>query len=519
VTSFDVDKFDRELLIRHYAPDMHAYQHMALEFLWDNAFAGLYADMGLGKTVIILMLLKMLREWLPDTRVLIIAPMKVAIQTWPDEIQGWDFSSDLTYTILRHEGHEDEICEAGNWARRNALSNGDDQAEAGKAATKATTAKRHEIKVRLAKENTFIHIINREGVEWLVQHWGSKWPYNTVIIDEASAFKDHSTKRFKALCKVLPFVRRLVELTATPCTESYMNLFAQIYLLDRGERFGTFITHFRNKYFAHNRFSHSYTLLPGADTEIIRKISDICLVMKAEDHLPDRLIPQILRRPVVLETDQLKQYRKFEREFVLRLPDDEFIEAVNGGALAGKLLQLASGCVYDNDGKARFFHDAKIEELREIVEETDGEPLLVAYWYKPNLARLQKAFPQAVVLDKTGSQKDAWNAGRIPMLLVHPASAGHGLNLQLGPGRRIVFFDICWSLELFLQLIGRVARQGQARQVFVHLLMAVGTLDVHVVDKLRRKEGAQNMLFNKLRALRKRLMRENSVSEDLKGIL
>jgi hypothetical protein len=514
---------------------MHQYQWTAYEFLRHNPFSALFIDMGMGKTITSLTLAcDLLRDFETD-KVLIIGPLKVATDTWPTEIGNWEHTAPFNYTLIREDDDDPRLAaaraRASSWCRAEGLSSTD----AAKVAQRAETKERERIRAELAHSRASIHIINREAVEWLVNLHREKWPYRTVIIDESSSFKDHKTERFKALAKVRNtpgLITRLHQLTATPAAESYEHLFAQMYLLDRGERLGKKITHYRDRYFTFNRYSRTYKLRPGAEEEVLEKIKDICLVMKAEDYLPMEK-PTIVQRPVKISYKQLDLYKRMERDSLLQLDDGTVVEAENAAALSAKLLQMASGVLYETQyledwdtgdmnkvTKVHHLHDHKIDTLREIIESLDGEPVLVSYHFKSSLARLQKAFPKAVVLDKEGKAIKRWNARKIPILLVHPQSAGHGLNLQHG-GHNLVMFDLIWSLELYLQLIGRLARQGQKHPVLVQILTAVGTLDEAVCLALHHKEASQDNLFRLLKRLIKAArgrMNECAVHTDEAGL-
>jgi len=535
--------------------DMHDYQNFAVDFLWKNPFSALFIDTGLGKTIIILTLL--VRLWLKGKlrKALIVAPVRVAAQTWPNEIMAWQHTAFFNFSVIRAEDDDEEVISAGRNASQalkvdpGALARvegliaalvdlgGEEQASrsyarrqlskwAAQAAGLARTAMKEELRQKRRRSTATIHLINREHLEWLVdQHSEMRevkingkrkrkrvvvdWPYNVVILDESSSYKDASTDRFKAMAaiRVQAGINRLHQLTATPAAEGYMGLFAQIYLLDLGKRLGVYITHFREKFFNHNAYAHTYKLKHGADKEIGDIIADLCLVMKAEDYLDDTP-PLFLDRMINMAPHELEQYQKFERDFILTLDDGEKIEAETAAALSGKLLQLSSGAVYTKDKQVRVVHEHKIEDLRQLREELQGEPLMVAYWYKSSLARLRKAFPDAWVMDAAGKvagRRGPWNTGKIPMLLVHPASIGHGLNMQYGPGHDLYMFDQCWSYELFYQLYRRLARQGQKLRVRVHLPQMRGTNDSLVVERLKVKEDAQEALFKRIRAMRRRL--------------
>lgn len=526
--------------------DLHPYQNTAVQFVLENPFCALFIDLGLGKTCISLtaiMHLVMQTEMMPW---LVIAPVRVACETWPTEIGQWQHTAPLTFAHVRNEDLVDAINAAGQ-AERNLIKSELDEQFAWEGldrqtrkvriaeAMKSETIRKRVEKVRLAasrkavrehfrKNHATIYIINREQVEFLVDAWGRDWPYKGVIIDESSCFKDHSSNRFKALRRVRPLIKRMLQLTATPAAETYLHLFAQIFLLDEGERFGRHITKFREEYFTFNQWTRTYKLRPKAEEQIAAKIADITLTMKAEDYL-NLEKPLMLHNVVKLSPAQLTLYQTMETEYIVTLPSGDEVEAETAAALSQKLLQMASGVLYDTvldeqpDGTFKkrrvvhHLHDHKIEKLKELVEEADGEPILVAYWHESSLRRLQEAFPKAVAMDKEGKCVKTWNARKIQLLLAHPASAGHGLNLQHG-GRRIVFFDIPWSLELYLQFIGRLARQGQKLVVMVHHLIAEGTLDEAVVGALSEKRDAQEVLFVLLKRMRALLTRKATNSCD-----
>jgi SNF2 family DNA or RNA helicase len=461
------------------ASDLHGYQATAAGFLYDHPSSALFVDLGLGKTVITLTLLARLKREGWRGRALVIAPLRVANQVWHTEIAAWAHTKHLTYRHLTGPAKE----------RLDALKKG----------------------------RVDVSIINVEQVQWLVQQFVEArssnkkpvlikpWPFDVIIIDELSKLKDHSTGRFAALKMILPAVKRLHGLTATPAAEGYMGLFAQTYLLDRGERFGKHITHFREAYFDHNHYAKSYKLKPGAAERIEAKLADICLVMKASDYLP-RQEPLVIDRVVTLTADQMKRYRDFERDFILELPDGTEIEAETAANLASKLLQMASGSVYDESKVAHPFHSHKTEELAELVEEAQGAPIIVAYWFQSSLARLQKAFPKAQTIDKKGKVIEAWNAKKVKMLLLHPQSAAFGLNLQAG-GHIMAFFDMPWSLEMYLQTIGRIDRQGQTDVPRIYHLVAKGTDDELVAGRLREKQSVQEAFLARIKQLRKEMRR------------
>lgn len=554
---------------------MHDYQRDAVQFLKDNPYSALFIDLGLGKSIISLTTILDLVGSFEIDCTLVIAPLRVASETWPTEIGLWHHTACLSYAHIRDEDLVETVNAAGAYARDLMKKHGvahphvQELVHQMRLEEVKRKAKKEKIDLRknralikerfeLVKESPLtaaekkafvdfarkkaaakavrehkernpacVYIINREQVEFLVEAWGRDWPYRAVFIDESSSLKDHRTNRFKALAKVRRsgLIDRLHELTATPAAETYLHLFAQMYLLDLGERLGSNYTTFTERFFKHNKYNHTYKLLPGAEDEIAKLISDICLTMKAEDYLDLQKPISVLDR-VELTPEQRKMYDILANDSVLELEDGVEIEAETAAALSAKLLQFTSGVLYetrmdfcpitDEGTKTRIvhpIHDHKIEKLRQLQEEACGEPLLVAYHLNSSLDRLRQAFPEAIVMDRQGKAVKEWNKGNIPMLLVHPQSAGHGLNLQYG-GHQIVFFDIPWSLELYLQTIGRLARQGQVKAVVVHHLVVSGTIDEVVVECLQNKTDAQEKLFSMLKKLCKRRLKA-SRPEDL----
>jgi len=474
-------------LVEHERLDMDDYQDEAWLWLFKNPYSALFIDTGLGKTVTVLTLLAYLIRFEKQRRkILVIAPIKVAMRTWPDEIPKWRHTAHLRYALLRIVKSDPRLKAAPAGPQRTALKN--------------------RLLSEMIDDPETIHIINQEAVPWLVDECAKKktWPYRTVIFDESSRLRDHNSKIFLALKRVRHKIDRLHEMTATPSAQTYMYLFSQIYLLDGGKRLGKDISTYRNNHFFQPKDSEQWLLRKGHDVLIERKIADICLVMRKKDY-SSMQAPIIRERKVFLPKQTLVQYKDFRREFVLRAIDDgTLIEAVNIGVLGQKLLQLASGAVYDQDRKAHFFHDEKIEELRQLREEMAGEPLLVSYWFKSSRERLARSFNDIEFMDDEGKAIARWNDGKIPLLALHPMSAGHGLNLQRG-GSQLAVFDLFWSLELFLQLIGRLDRKGQTRTVVVHLLAAQDTDDLRVARKLRDLADGQEAMFSRLRALAKEL--------------
>jgi len=506
--------------------DLHKYQNRAIKFLYDTPFSALFIDVGMGKSVICLTLLAdlLLEGW--NGKALVIAPLNVAKATWPQEISEWKQAAGIDYQLIRAEDEDDEVKEAyqriyKHWYERN-RSVGERPKDAARFASEKARPIRRLIKEsrrrEQARSQATVHIINIEQVEWLVNFWeeegrrtGNRWPYDVVIIDESSKFKDYTTKRYKAFKKTLSRLTRLHTLTASPAAEGYQHLFAQIFLLDRGERFGRYITHYLEKYFHHIKKAHKWVIKEGSEEKISKKISDICLVMKAKDYKEELGIEEWLpiRRPIKLNRDLMQRYKDFEKTFILKL-DDMLIEAVNSAALFNKLLQMTSGAVYDEERNVIPVHNEKIESLHELVEELQGEPLLVGYWFKSSLTRLRQAFPKAPVLTRSNviRLRDQWNGGELPMMLIQPGSAAHGLNLQKGPGHDASLFDPIWSRELYEQLIGRLARQGQKNVVRVHHLMCVDTADEVVYDCLEDKGAGQDRLFEYIRAARARYLED-----------
>lgn len=442
--------------------DLHGYQRHAVDFITETPNCALWMDMGLGKTVSTLTAISDLISENAMKRALIIGPLRVALSTWPNEVKLWKHLKGLEINQL-----------AG------------------------LTAKVREARARCLDFD--IHIINREMVPWLVEFWGQKWPYDMVVIDESSAFKSTQAKRWRALRSVLPKIKRMVELTATPASNSLIDVWPQIYLMDRGERLGKTKGIFLEKFCRQvgNPQWNQWEVRPDRTASLYSAIADIVCRMKADDYLdvPDRVDSVI---PITLSAAQQKQYLALQKDFLVQLEQGE-ITAVNAAVQAGKLLQLCNGAMYLDEGGWEVLHNDKIDALAEIVEQTD-EPILVAYQFKSDLARLQERFPKAVVLGKDPATIDQWNAGRIPMLLAHPASAGHGLNLQKG-GRIVVWFGLPWSLELYAQFNGRLHRQGQEKPVLVYHLLASGTVDEAVHATLGKKDATQQDLMESIKKL------------------
>ena len=393
-------------------------------------------------------------------KVLVIAPLRVASQTWPAEIKKWDHLKGLSYSVA--VGTEKD--------RINALM---------KRAT--------------------IYIINRENVDWLVNKSGIPFDFDMVVIDELSSFKSYGAKRFKSLLKVRPSVRRIVGLTGTPSSNGLMDLWAEFRVLDLGQRLGRYITHYRSSYFVPDKRNaeiiFSYKPQPGAEERIYSQISDITISMKSSDYLkmPECVINEV---PVYLSEKEWSIYSDFRDEMVANLGDEE-IDAVNAAVLSGKLLQMANGAVYDDKNKAHLIHDRKLDALEDLIEGANGKPVLVAYWYKHDLERIQKRFPVRQI--NTSKDIEDWNNGSIPIAVIHPASAGHGLNLQSG-GSTLIWFGLTWSLELYQQTNARLYRQGQNETVVIHHIIAKDTIDEDVIVALTKKEKTQASLIDAVKA-------------------
>ena len=439
----------------------HDYQTFATNFVLEHPYCGLILDMGLGKSVITLTALwDLLLDSFDACRVLVVAPKRVAEDTWPREIQKWEHLHGLTFSLVL--GSEKE--------RRAALS-----------------------------KQAMIYIINRENVSWLVEN--HRWDFDTLVIDELSSFKSSKAQRFRALKKVRPMCSRVIGLTGTPAPNTLIDLWPQIYLLDMGRRLGRFITHYRERFFVPDKRNreivYSYKLREGAEQKIYDLIGDICISMKAADHLrmPDLVFNRV---EVHLSPRERKLYDTLKKDMVLTLRDGE-VDAMNAASLSGKLLQLANGAVYSADGKALPIHSRKLDALEDLVEAANGKPVLVAYWYKHDLQRIQERFPDSRVIDTPKDISD-WNAGKITIGLLHPASGGHGLNLQDG-GSTVVWYGMTWSLELYQQLNARLWRQGQKNStVIIHHIITVGTHDEDVLRALERKDMGQAALINAVKA-------------------
>ncbi len=438
----------------------HNYQQFATDFILNQSICCLMLDMGLGKTVITLTALWQLAlDSFDVSRVLVIAPKRVAEDTWPKELAKWEHLTGLTSSLV-----------LGSAAERKAA----------------------------LQRKAFLYIINRENVAWLVKN--HYWDFDMVVIDELSSFKSNKAERFKAMKKVRPMVTRIVGLTGTPAPNTLLDLWPQMYLMDMGQRLGRFIGGFRDRFFLPDKRNreiiYSYKPREGAEDAIYALISDICISMKAADYLdmPERIDNRI---EVSMSPKERKLYDDFQKDMVLSIGDEE-LDAANAASLSNKLLQMANGAVYGEDKKVLPIHDRKLDALEDLVEAANGKPLLVAYWYKHDLQRIKARFKNARCID-TAKDIDDWNAGQIPLALIHPASAGHGLNLQDG-GCTIVWFGLTWSLELYQQLNARLWRQGQKHTVVIHHIITKGTHDEDVMRALENKDTRQSALIEAVRA-------------------
>jgi SNF2 family DNA or RNA helicase len=438
----------------------HDYQKYATDFIIQNPVSALFLEMGLGKSVITLSAIwELMLDYFLVSKVLVIAPLRVARDTWPAEIKKWDHLRGLSYSVVI--GSEKERVQA-----------------------------------LMAKAQ--IYLINRENVKWLIDNY--RFTYDMVIIDELSSFKNHQAQRFKALRKVRPFVTRVVGLTGTPAPNGLMDLWAEIGILDMGARLGRFIGAFREHYFTPDKRNQNviFSYKPKVDAEnaIYEKIKDIAISMKNMDHIK---MPECVYSSVIIKMDQkeTKYYEQLKKDMFLPFEDGE-IDAVNAAALSNKLIQMANGAVYMDGEKYMAIHDRKLDALEDLIEAANGKPVLVAYWYKHDLERIQERFPDAVRLDKK-EQFESWNKGEIPVALIHPASAGHGLNLQTG-GSTIIWFSLTWSLELYQQTNARLHRQGQKETVVIEHIINRGTIDEDVMLALQRKDKTQEALIDAVKA-------------------
>lgn len=443
-----------------YSP--HKYQQYAIDFIIRNPVAAILLDMGMGKTSLTLMaIFRLMYEEFEVSRVLIIAPLRVAKNTWSAEIEKWEQFNGLRYSIV-----------VGTSAQRK----------------------------KALEADADIYIINRENLTWLVESSGIAFGFDMVVVDELSSFKSWQSKRFKSFMKVRPLARRVVGLTGTPSSNGLMDLFAEFKVLDMGKRLGRFIGQYRLDYFKPDRMNgpivYSYKLLPGAEEKIYARISDITISMKAADYLemPELVVSEY---PVYMDAEEQGIYDAMKGNLVVGKTEEE-ITAANAASLSGKLSQMANGAVYSDNGEAVQIHGRKLDALEDIIESACGKPLMVVYWYKHDYSRITERLSNLSVeyekLDTEASIRK-WNAGELPVALVHPASAGHGLNLQ-GGGSAMVWFGLTWSLELYQQTVARLWRQGQTSgTVVIQHIITKGTVDEQIMEALRSKDTSQAALI------------------------
>ncbi len=439
----------------------HSYQKHAIDKVIENEKYGLFLDMGLGKTVSTLTAFSEL-QLLDTEKMLVIAPLNVAKDTWADEISKWEHLKHLRVSKI-----------LGTPKQR----------------------------IAALRQDADIYITNKENTKWLCEQYKKDWPFDMVVIDELSTFKNPSSQRFKAIKKKLPLVKRFVGLTGTPSPNSLLDLWAQVYLIDRGERLETAFSRYRERYFraTHQVSDHVYNweLREGSEDLIYKQIEDIALSMKASDYLdmPERIDT---KQVVTLSNKERKLYDELEKYYILEDETDGTIVAQSGASLSQKLLQLSNGAVYTDDEEVRQIHDRKLDKLEEIIEEAQGQPILVFYNFKHDKDRILERFDDVLTLDDKG-YKDKWNSGKAKILLAHPASAGHGLNLQQG-GHIIVWFGLTWSLELYQQANARLYRQGQEHTTIIHHIMTENTIDQRVYQALQNKELTQDELMKAIKA-------------------
>ncbi len=451
----------------------HEYQKYAIQRVINTPKCGLFLDMGLGKSVIALTAIRHLRyDTFAMRKALVIAPKKVAEGTWMRESKKWDHTSILRLSLV-----------AGPAKKR----------------------------IQALHTPADVYVIGRDNVVWLVEYYKNNWPFDVVIVDESSSFKSHKAKRFKALAAMFDHIDRCVLLTGTPSPNNLSDLWAQMYLIDKGKRLGARYTGFRERYFDPDKrgadgMIYSYKAKDGSEESILKQIGDVCVSMRARDYLelPDIVYDTI---PVVLDEKAKKKYMELEKKMILELPEDEDeISAMSAAALSVKLLQLANGAVYDEDHVWHHIHDCKLEALLELLESLKerGKQALVFYTYKHDLDRIQTALKGQAMVLKGQQEIDAWNAGKCDVLLAHPASAGYGLNLQEG-GNHIIWFGLTWNYEHYTQANARLHRQGQTEKVIVHQLVTEDTRDEDVLQALERKGDIQEWVLESLKARIKKI--------------
>ena len=444
----------------------YPYQQYCIDRIINDDSVGLFIDMGLGKTAITLTAINELKYYRWSVcKVLVIAPKKVAESTWSKEALKWEHLNRIRVSVV-----------LGTLKQRiNALETPAD-----------------------------IYVINRENTQWLVGYYKNDWPFDMVVLDESSSFKNHRAKRFLSMKAIRPHIKRLVELTGTPSSKGLIDLWAQIYLLDGGKRLGRTISVYREMYFVPDKRNRttifSYAPREGAEEEIYKQISDICVSMKAEDYLqlPDLIVEDI---PVILDTNARRAYDIMERDMLLEV-DEDVITATTAATLTGKLLQLCNGAVYDENGNVQEIHDCKIEALLEVIEQLNGQHAIIYYYFKHDVKRILAALDKLklnVRVYQNGQDEEDWNAGKIDILLAQPASCGYGLNLQYG-GHHIIWYGLTWALEEYLQAIKRLHRQGQVYPVIVHRLIVQNGQDEDVIRSIENKDKAQESLLEAIKA-------------------
>ena len=452
----------------------HDYQRYCIDYIKTHPVSALFLDMGLGKTVITLTAIRdLMLDSLTISKVLVIAPLRVARDTWPTELSKWDHLSELDISVIVGDRKE---------------------------------------RIAAVNSNALIHVINRENVKFLVEYYeknGLRWPYDMVVIDELSSFKNHQSQRFKWLRKVRAYVRRWVGLTGTPTSNGLMDLWAEIGILDGGERLGRFIGRFREAYFRPGSMNpatgvvFSYTPRPGAEEQIYTRISDITISMKAADHIN---MPECVyvNHEVEMSAAERKLYDQLKTDLIIPTEDGD-IDAANAASLSNKLLQMSNGAVYDENKNVRYIHSRKLECLEDLIESANGQPVLIAYWFVHDRTRIiehltKSGYNLAEVRDlKSSDNIRDWNAGKILVGLIHPASAGHGLNIQEG-GNILIWFGLTWSLELYQQTNARLWRQGQKGTVTIHHIITKNTVDEDVLSALASKDVTQEKLIAAVKA-------------------
>lgn len=439
----------------------HEYQRYATNFILEKKESAILLSMGLGKSVITLTAIdELMLNQFDVCKTLVIAPLRVARDSWPMEIEKWSHLNYLSYAVVM--GTEKE--------RQQAL-----------------------------QQKAHIYLINRENVDWLINKSKYQFDFDMVVIDELSSFKSYGSKRVKSLLKVRPLIKRIVGLTGTPSSNGLMDLWSQFRILDNGKRLGRFITHYRNTYFMPDKRNgviiYSYKPQQDAEQRIYQAISDMTISMQASEYLQ---LPECVMNEVVVRMDAKHRqiYDTLKQEMITTIKDVE-IDVLNAASLSNKLLQLANGAVYDEIKQTHIIHDKKLDALEDLIEGANGKPVMIAYWFNSDRERIQKRFDVKEI--KTGQDIKDWNDGKIPVALIHPASAGHGLNLQQG-GSTLIWYSLTWSLELYQQTNARLHRQGQQETVVIHHIITANTIDEDVMKALKRKDKIQTALMNAVKA-------------------